>query len=220
MRGLLLDIGGVVIRTPFELFAATERAHGLVEGALGPRGPFGPPGSDPEFDAVGAGTLTERAYWNLRAERAAPLLDIAPTIDTLVHTLFELPRDEIVRPETAALVAEAEAAGHPIGVLTNDLEDFHGGVWLDDLRVFVRPLQALVDGSITGHLKPAPEAYALAIEAMGRAPGDLVYVDDQPVNITGGASAGLIAVHLDVLDPVPALDQARAALGLPLPAGR
>jgi putative hydrolase of the HAD superfamily len=214
MHGLLLDIGGVIIRTPFELLDAAEHAHGLAPGALGPRGPFGPPGSDPEFDQVAAGELTERGYWARRSRRVAPLLGTEPTTEALIAVLFDLPRELVVRAGTRALITDAEAAGRPVGVLTNDLHDFHGTGWFHDLEVFDRAPAALVDGSLTGHLKPAPAAYELAVTAMGGPPEELVYLDDQPVNVAGARSAGLDAIAFDVLEPGTALDAARERLGL------
>jgi putative hydrolase of the HAD superfamily len=215
VRGLLLDIGGVIIRTPFELLDAAERSRGLTPGALGPRGPFGPPGRDPEFDQVADGELTERGYWERRARRVAPLLGVPPTTEAFIEVLFDLPRELVVRPETRALIAEVEASGCPVGVLTNDLHDFHGTGWFHDLEVFDHAPAALVDGSLTGHLKPAPVAYQLAVAAMGGGPpGELVYLDDQPVNVTGARSAGLDAIAFDVLDPGTALAAARERLGL------
>lgn len=212
MHALLLDIGGVIIRTPFELLGPAERAHGLTAGQLGPRGPFGPPGSDPAFDAVVGGTLSERDYWAARAHDVAPLLDRAPTTEALIEALFALPRREIVRPETAALIAQAQDVGLPLGLLTNDLEDFHGTAWFHALGVVPADV-VLIDGSRTGHLKPDPRAYEAAVDALRVAPGDVIYLDDQPVNVAGGRRAGLVAIELDPRAPTAALHAARTALG-------
>jgi putative hydrolase of the HAD superfamily len=211
-RALLLDVGGVVIRTPFELLAGAERRAGLPARALGPRGPFEPAG-DPEFAEVLEGRLAERAYWARRAERAAPLLGTGADTASLMHVLFSAPPDDVLRPETVALMDDARAAGLPVGILTNDLHDFHGPEWMDDLGVFAA-VDALVDGSLTGVLKPDPRAYALAIDALGAAAESIVFVDDQPGNVAGGTSAGLRAVHFDVTAPQRSVDEARALLDL------
>lgn len=220
MRGLLLDIGGVLIRTPFELLDAAEAAHGLSPGALGARGPFGPPGSDPDFAAVGNGSLTERAYWARRAAAAAAVLGTAGDTKGLMDVLFDLPAEVVLRPETIALVRDAERAGVRIGLLTNDLHDFHGPGWLNRLGAFGAPPHAIVDGSLTGHLKPHPRAYELAIGAMGLPAGQVVYLDDQPVNVAGGEVAGLRAIAFDVHTPARSVEAARQALGVAVtPAG-
>lgn len=211
-RHILLDVGGVVIRTPFELLAGAEQRAGLPEGALGRRGPFDSDG-DPEFDAIATADMTEREYWQLRADRAAPLLGVAPGTEPFMRALFDLPEDAVVRPEVAALIDDAIAAGRRVGLLTNDLMDFHGADWVARMAVLLRP-HVLVDVSQHGILKPAPEAYRLGTEAMAVSAEDIVYLDDQPGNVAGGRDAGYEAIHVDVTDPARAVVQARAALDL------
>lgn len=209
-RGLLLDIGGVVIRTPFELLAAAERAADLVPNALGARGPFDEAG-DPEFVEVADGTLTERAYWQRRAERAAADLGTQPTIRALMLRLFDLPVDELLRPETAELAERARRTGHPVGFLTNDLADFHGEQWLHTMPILAGG-EHLVDGSLTGYLKPDARAYGLGTDKLGLPPEQVVFVDDQPANIQGARAFGLRAVWFDVRDPKGSADAAWDAL--------
>lgn len=205
-RGLLLDIGGVVIRTPFELLDAAEREAGLPVGTLGARGPFDEAG-DPEFAEVAAGTRTERAYWQLRAQRAAPHLGIEPTTRALMLRLFDLPFDALLRPETTALATRARRAGHPVGFLTNDLADFHGDEWLRTMPILAGG-ERLVDGSLTGYLKPHQRAYRLGAEALGLPPEQVIFVDDQPTNIQGAARYGLRPVWFDVCAPQASTDVA------------
>jgi putative hydrolase of the HAD superfamily len=215
-RALLLDVGGVVICTPFELLEPTERRHGLEPGALGPRGPFAL-ADDPEFQDVQAGRLTERDYWARRAERAAPLLDTPPDTRAFMQVLFDAPEDQIVRPRVRDLIEDARTAGVPVGLLTNDLRDFHGRAWVERMRVFAA-VDVTVDGSVTGVLKPEAGAYALALEALGVAAADVVFLDDQPVNVRGATAVGLQVVPVDVSAPEVAVATARELLRLPAPA--
>lgn len=205
-RGLLLDIGGVVIRTPFELLGAAERAADLPPNVLGARGPFDEAG-DPEFAEVAAGTLTERAYWQRRAERAAADLGTQPTTKSLMLRLFDLPFEELLRSETVALAERARRAGHPVGFLTNDLADFHGDEWLQTMPILAGG-ENLVDGSLTGYLKPDARAYDLGARQLGLPPEQVVFVDDQPANIEGAQTFGLQAVWFDVRDPQSSADAA------------
>lgn len=212
-RALVLDIGGVVIRTPFEMLEVAEGARGLAPGSLGRRGPFDPAG-DPEFDEVRTGTITERDYWQRRVDDAAPVLGIEPRFRAFMHVLYDLPEPMVVRPEVAALVDEVRAAGIRLGMLTNDLYDFHGRTWVERMEIFARA-DVLVDVSKHGVLKPDPAAFTVGIDAMGRAPEDLVFLDDQPVNVTGARKAGMEAHEVDVTRPGGAVAKARATLGLP-----
>jgi putative hydrolase of the HAD superfamily len=213
-RALLLDVGGVVICTPFELLAPTERRRGLEPGALGPRGPFDLAG-DPQFQDVQAGRLTERDYWARRAELAAPLLDTPPDTRAFMQVLFDAPEEQIVRPEVRDLLEDARTAGVPVGLLTNDLRDFHGRVWVERMRVFAA-VDTTIDGSVTGVLKPDPRAYGLALEALGVPAADVVFLDDQPVNVRGATAVGMPVVPVDVTAPAAAVATARELLRLPL----
>jgi putative hydrolase of the HAD superfamily len=214
-RALLLDVGGVVIRTPFELLELTERRRGLEPGALGPRGPFAL-AADPEFGEVLAGRLTERAYWARRAERAAPLLGSPPDTRSFMQVLFDVPEDQLVRPEVRDLLDDARAAGVPVGLLTNDLHDFHGRAWVDRMPVF-GATDATVDGSLTGVLKPDRRAYELALDALGIPAAEVVFLDDQPVNVRGAVAVGLQVVPVDVTAPGAAVARARELLALAAP---
>ncbi len=212
MHGLLLDIGGVVIRTPFELLAAAERRHGLPDGALGPRGVF-EIDQDPAFAEVRDGHLTERAYWARRAERAAPLLGTEPHTGAFMRQVFAAPDTAVLRPETLALIDEAATAGLRIGLLTNDVKDFHGDGWIESKPFFER-VTMMVDGSVTGVLKPAPGAFHHAIDAMVLPANQVLFVDDQPANVAGSRATGLPATWFDVTNPTASVATVRARLGL------
>lgn len=206
----MLDVGGVVIRTPFEMLDIAERRHGLPPGTLGPRGPFDPDG-DHDFDRVRDGTLAERAYWQHRVDRSAPVLDGRASFRSLMDVLYDVPPDQVVRPEVAALIDDVRDAGISLGMLTNDLYDFHGTAWVERMGVFARA-DVLVDVSRRGLLKPDPEAFRLGIDAMDVPPEDLLFLDDQPVNVAGARDVGMVAIEVDVTRPGDAVARARDAL--------
>ena len=174
IAGVLFDVGGVLIRTPFEMLAT----HPTIDVAW--RGPF-EPGSDHLFADVAEGTMTEREYWQHRAGELAGHLELADPADAMRH-VFSAPEAEVVRSEVIALVTELDAAGFKTGILTNDLAKFHGGRWWDDLPSLAG-FTFHVDLSHTETLKPHPEAYRLGTDEMGLAPHEVLFVDDQPVNI-------------------------------------
>jgi putative hydrolase of the HAD superfamily len=127
----------------------------------------------------------------------------------LLHGLSE----DVVRPAAAALVADAQAAGMPVGALTNDLAAFHGDGGMADVPL-IASLDALVDASVTGVLKPDPRAYAIAAEALGLPPSAIVFVDDLPRNADAAREAGMIGLLLDLADPAEVFERARKELGL------
>ena len=199
-RGVLVDIGGVVIVTPFELLAGAERRHGLAEGSLGSRGPFAEE-PDPELTRVAAGDLTERAYWAERARRAAPLLGTAPDTRSFMDVLFDAPEHELVRAETRALLQDLrDRPDVVVALFTNDVVDFHGREWVDSIATF-RLADHLVDVSRHGTLKPHPQAYAVGLATLALPAARTALLDDQAVNCAGAATAGIHAVQFTVTTP-------------------
>ena len=196
MRRLLLDFGGVVIRTPFEVL------HRV--GSPPWTGPFDP-ASDPMWRDLQAGRLSEREYWRRRAAELYPEAD-DPSRE-LMGAVFAPPPEEVVRLETRRLVSELGGAA----VLTNDLAHFHDDDWLAAMGL-TDVFHPLIDLSHVGYLKPRPEAFAHALTVMEADPAEVVFVDDQPYNIEGARRHGLEAVWFDVTDPVGSVERVRRAL--------
>lgn len=195
-----------MLLTPFELRHVAERSLGLSAGALTWQGPFDP-STDELWQRFQAGELTERDYWAGRAGEHH--------LDTrgFMRHFYEPGGDHLVRTEVVELVERAKRDGRRVGVLTNDLEAFHGTAWMSTITLLSQ-VDALVDGSITGILKPDQRSYAAALDALGVGPDEVVFVDDQPINIEGARVAGLCAVSFDVTRPTTSVRQIADALGL------
>ena len=185
MSRLLLDFGGVVIRTPFEML------HRV--GNPGWTGPFDP-GSDDLWRLMQAGEISERDYWHRRADEVVP--DHDDPVWGMMNILFAPPAEEVVRPEMLELLTEVDRPA----VLTNDLSRFHDPEWLVSMGL-ADTFDPLIDLSYMDALKPAPGAYAHACDVLGVTRGDIVFVDDQPKNISGAEAFGLRVVWFDVTDP-------------------
>lgn len=215
-KGLLLDIGGVVLQNGAHLvnrLAAREpRVRPLVRSVAGDGGIAGP--GDELWQQMLRHEVTERAYW---AQRAAELGDaMGAEWDTraMITALYAMPRQEWLRSDTVDLMREVKAAGIPLGALTNDLTDFHGSEWVAQ-QDWMALFDIVVDASLTGVMKPAPEAFLAGAEALGLAPEEIVYLDDMPWNVVGGLAVGLQAVEVRYAEPEAALSEARVRLGLP-----
>lgn len=210
---LILDFGGVISRTLFETHDATERALGLAPGTLAWRGPFDPAG-DALWRRMQAGEISERDYWLQRAREVGRLVgEDWDRMETLVRRARGAEPDTVMRPETAALMREAKAAGCRLAILSNELDLFYGRE-LRERMAILRDVDAIVDATYTGILKPDPRAYATCLEALGLEAADAVFVDDQQRNIDGALAVGLPAVAFDVQRPAESCDAARRALGL------
>jgi putative hydrolase of the HAD superfamily len=205
VKDLLLDFGGVLLLTPFELRPAAERSLGVAPGTLTWAGPFDPP-SDPLWQQWQDGTVTEREYWARRA--ADHGLETLP----FMAQFFEPGGDHLVRPEMWALVRSRRAHGGRVAILTNDLQAFHGPEWIAAVTV-LGEVDALIDGSVTKVLKPDPRAYAAALDVLGDPdPASVVFVDDQRGNLAGAEACGLTAVFFDPVDVAGSMARVHAAL--------
>ena len=213
ITAVLFDFGGVVIRTPFEMAAGLERRLGVPEGSLHLRGPFDP-AADPDWREVQSGGLHERDYWQRHADRLASRLGESPDpVRQLIDALFDAPREDVLRSTTMQLRADLVAAGTEVAVLTNDLARFHDPAWIERMDVH-RLFDPFVDLSHNGVLKPDPRAYEMALEDLRRPAGEVLFVDDQPVNVAAADEAGMATVRFDVLDPGASADLVREAVGL------
>ena len=131
----------------------------------------------------------------------------------MIAHLYEPPRPALVREQARALVRDAQADGLPVAILTNDLRAFHTQEWIDRIEI-VGDVDVVVDGSVEGHLKPAPRLYELLAERLEVAFADMVFLDDQMTNIRGAEALGIPSVWFDLADPDTAFAAVRKLLGL------
>lgn len=211
---LVLDFGGPVLLTPFELVADRPGTPAYV--LLHGRGPLATEDRPDEvWEELQAGRITERAYWAARAAQWHESGGHEPDIRTMIAHLYEPPRPELVRDQARRLVQDARTAGVPVGILTNDLRAFHSEDWIERIEI-VGDVDVVVDGSVEGHLKPAPRLYELLAERLGVAYADMVFLDDQRTNIRGAEALGIPSVWFDVADPDASYTEVRKLLGLTL----
>lgn len=209
---LIVDFGGPVLLTPFELTGATEARLGLTAGQLGWTGPFAPE-RDPDWQDVLTGRLSERGYWARRGEQFGRIVGREGSTRLLMAAMYEGAPAALLRPEALALMCDAREAGLPVGVLTNDLRAFHSQEWINGLGLD-ELADVIVDGSAEGILKPDPRIYRLAADRLGVRCQDVVFLDDQPVNLAGAADVGMTAVPVDVTDPGASFRRARELIGV------
>lgn len=210
---LVLDFGGPVLLTPFELVADEPGtpAHALLH----QRGPLATAEQpDPAWEDLQAGRITERAYWDARAEQWHESGGEEPDIRAMIAHLYDPPRPELVREHARALVRDARRAGLPVAILTNDLRAFHSEEWIEKIEI-VGDVDVVVDGSVEGHLKPAPRLYELLAERLAVSYADMVFLDDQRTNIRGAEALGIASVWFDVTDPDSSYAEVRKLLELP-----
>jgi putative hydrolase of the HAD superfamily len=212
MRGLLLDFGGVINMTTFELQPLVERVLGLAQGTLTWRGPFEPE-TDLLWQSMQRGEIPEREYWEIRIREIGQLVGQRWNIATFNRITKCASPKEIIRPQAIETIKLAKARGIKIGLLTNDLELFYDKECLNRMGI-IHEFEAIVDATHTNILKPDPEAYRLGLEALGVPAHETLFVDDQQRNIIGAQKVGLQTLFFDVTQPAACYKKIQARLGL------
>lgn len=212
-RGLLLDFGSVITYSLFEKHRATEAILGLPEHSLTWMGPLDP-SSDELWRAMQNDQITERDYWARRADEIGRACgetgwDMHALLSRVRHTQ---PNDAI-RTEMRALVCAASRAGIKVGILSNELELFYGGEFLNRLDIMA-DIAVVIDGSHARVLKPDAAAYHAAADAMRLPMAQLLFVDDQFRNIVGAQAVGLQCEYFDLRDTIGCIAAISARLDL------
>ena len=194
-EALLLDIGYVIIELNWPAVEAYEAATGRPSPG---RDGFGPPEDTPAPDV----------YWD-RVAKARGMEGFV----ALFRGMAEVVPDRLFDPAAVALMDDARAAGHPVGVLSNEAHSFIGRDFFARRPEFA-DLDAFVDATDIGVRKPAPAAYLAAAEALGTPPDRIVFLDDTPECVEGARAVGMTAIRVDPYDRVPAFALARSLLAL------
>jgi len=197
IRAVIFDLGGVLVRTeeraPRQQLAARlgmtyEQLSSLV------------------FDSPSArlamqGKITPEAHWE--AVRAA--LALSPQ---------ELP---VVRSDFwAGDVLDSGLVDTLRALRPRYMTALLSNAWGDLRAVLVSEWQIadvfdeLIISAEVGLLKPAPRIYQLALERLGVAPQEAVFVDDFTENVAGARAVGMHAIHFR--DPGQARADLEAAL--------
>lgn len=211
-KGVLLDVGGVLLPTPWELLEDFEARQGWPPGTLPWRGPLDP-ATDPLWRAAQGGQLPSGGYFDRRAAEISGLLGRSLSWPEVTRVMFETRSGLALRPEGRALVGDARAAGVRTGLLTSKLVAFLSREVVERSE-FLSSFDVLLDESETGLAKPDPRAYDQAAAAMGLDPAGIVFVDDDPVNVAGADAAGMAGVHFDIANPAGSFARVRHRLGL------
>jgi len=211
-RALILDFGGPVLVTPFELVEALEVRVAVPRGTFGWTGPFDPE-SDPLWRKLEVEDQGQVTYWEIRAQEFAEVTGFVG-VRQLMSQLY--PVEEIassIRRQAYQTVRAARSAGLRTAVLTNDLASFYSDDWIGRIG-FLNEVDAVVDGSRTGVLKPDPAAYRAVLCSLGVSAEEAVFVDDHPPNVLSARALGMSACFFDVTRPWQCYQTVHQMLGL------
>jgi len=211
--GLMLDFGGVILKTPFEMHRLVEKKLGLQTNTISWYGPFNPD-SDLLWKKMQNDEITEQEYWIEKSRFIGKMIgenwNLRDYMTCCYHGFSE---GDIIRKEAINAIKKVKEYGLSIGILTNEIEYFHGKEWMSNLEI-LDTVEYLIDGTNTKILKPSSKAYKIAIKASRLEADKIIFIDDQIRNINGAEKVGLYALHFDVKNPNNAYKKALSLLGI------
>jgi len=209
---VIFDLGGVVLPSPFDTFAAYERDHGLPDRFI--RGVVAAGREHGAWARLERGELDFDGFTTaFSAECAAA----GGEVDA-VALMAAIGSGHVPRPEMVSAIRAIRGHGLRTGALTNNWAapgptengDASGVRALADL------FDTIVESAVEGLRKPDPAIYELACTRLDVEPGESVFLDDLGVNLKPARALGMATIK--VSDPQDALHELSALLGFALDA--
>ena len=187
-RALVFDFGRVVFRWRPEALVASVLPHRAVDPAALQHWvgqvfqAYGGDWGDFDRGVVEPPELARRIA--ARTGLAEP--EVAALIEACTDELAPL-------PDTVAWLRRLRAQGRPLHYLSNMPEPF--AAHFERTHDFMRLFESGVFSSRVQLIKPDPAIFERAARVFGRAPADLLFLDDHLPNIAAARAAGWEAVH-------------------------
>ena len=204
MRAVLWDFGGVILSSPFEAFTAYERERGLPEGFLRRLNATNPDSNAwaklerSEVDLEGFAELYEA-----EAAEAGHRIEAGAVLALLSGE---------VRPAMVQALRRIKEEGLAQACLTNNVAGTEAV--RPDVAEVMGLFDAVLESSKLGVRKPDPAFYDLALETVGVAPTEAVFLDDLGINLKPARALGIRTIK--VVDPGDALAELQALVGFDL----
>jgi putative hydrolase of the HAD superfamily len=206
---VISDFGGVLTTPLVQSFAAVQDETGIpfeeLAKAMGRIEETD--GKHPLYE-LEMGNLTEVDFLTRLGDELEPAIGHRPELHRFSEIYFEALHPN---PPMIELMREAKAAGHRMGLLTNNVREWEP-LWRAMLPVD-EIFEEVVDSGFVGLRKPDPQIYELMLERLDGVPaGQCLFVDDVDVNCIAARELGMSAVHYQHNDQ--AIPEVREALGL------
>ena len=206
IKAVLFDVAGVLTEgyTRFIVESAMQTGadlHALGSALL--------PVFAGDDDTESVGHQLERGEVTLE-EFHASLGELEDDARAVLHPASEHFFGHRLEPEPTmhAFVAELVDAGYLTGVVSNNVR-----AWQDTWDRALPPAElfsAVVFSATVGVRKPSRDIYLMAVERLGVAPHEALFLDDFAPMAEGARAAGLHALHVEAHDV--AIGEARALL--------
>jgi putative hydrolase of the HAD superfamily len=204
VRAVLWDFGGVILSSPFEAFTAYERQHGLPEGFLRQLN-----ATNPDTNAWARLERSEVDLEGFAELYEAEAADAGHRIDA--GAVLALLSGEL-RPAMVRALRRIREEGLSQACLTNNVAGTEAV--RPELADVMALFDAVLESSKLGVRKPDPRFYDLALEAVGVAPAEAVFLDDLGINLKPARALGIHTIK--VVDPDHALAELEDVLGFNL----
>ena len=209
LRAVLFDLGGVILTSPFEEFSRYEAAAGLPAGTVRRIN-----STDPDTNAWARLERNEVGLDEFVAAFEAEGASLGLQVDG--WKVLACLRGT-VRPEMRVAVERCSEV-FTTGLLTNNFVSWSDAAGADapdaDLAAVLSCFDAVVESSVVGVRKPERRFYELALERLGVAAEESVFLDDLGVNLKPARAMGMRTIK--VTDPAAALSELSEVTGLDL----
>jgi putative hydrolase of the HAD superfamily len=203
IRGVLFDLGGVVVGSPLHAIADYERELGIEPGFV----------SRVVVSTGKTGAWSRLECGELTLEQFYPLFDADCAASGGAFSAREMMRrvDEstVPRPEMLEAVRRLREQGLRVGALTNN--------WLaeeEGTRALRPHFDAFVESAVERIRKPDPRIYRIACDALGIEPPQTIFLDDIGSNLKSARALGMTTIKVE--QPDAALAELEALVGFPL----
>jgi putative hydrolase of the HAD superfamily len=202
-RGVIFDLGGVVLDSPLHAIARYERDAGLPAGFINR--------TVVDTGPAGAWARLERGELVLEAFFAAFEAECAARGGAVSAgaMLERIGQAAAPRPAMLEALARIRARGLRTAALTNNWSGEGDGT--DRLRPH---FHVFVESSVLGLRKPDPRIYEHTCRELGLSPAELVFLDDIGRNLKPARALGMHTIKVE--DPGEALAELEALLGFAL----
>lgn len=193
IKAVIFDLGGVVLDSPMEIFAAFEKQHGLSKNFLNRL--------IVDSGQHGAWARLERGELTLDEFSAAFDKEIRDAgADISSRALMAAVTDFAnVRPEMIQAVQRLRKAGYLVAALTNNwlLDD---GATSTGMAVLKAEFDVFVESSRAGVAKPDPKIYEMVLRELGVSAQEAVFLDDIGRNLKPARQMGMTTIKVTAVE--------------------
>ena len=199
IRAVYFDLGGVIVRTEFQ----APRQHLAERFGMEYDGLVKLVFDSETAGRASLGLISEEEHWAAVARRLH-----------LPESETQAIRDEFFAGDITDLLLLDFMRGlrkqYKVGLISNAWSGLHP--WIVDKK-FEDIFDAMIISAEVGVAKPDARIFLIALEKLGVAPEESVFLDDSPDNVAGARAVGMQAIHF--VRPEQALNELNQVLADP-----